>query len=104
MSKAYKDIIKAKFLINDGAIKNWSFIVFCAILSLFMIYSSHSAEKKVLKIAELKSDAKKLNSEFVQTKKEVMQLKMESQVAMKMKAKGIKLSKEPPTEIIIKSK
>jgi tRNA threonylcarbamoyladenosine modification (KEOPS) complex Cgi121 subunit len=101
MSKGYVNIIKGKFLIQDGAIKNWTFIVFCAILALFMIYSSHSAEKKVLRIAELKSKAKELNSEFVETKKQVMLLKMESNVATKMLERGIKLSKEPPIEIIV---
>jgi len=104
MSKGFVDIVKGKFLIQDGAIRNWSFILFCAVLALIMIASSHSADRKVYKIAELKTQMKALRSEFVDTKKDVMQLKMESNVAKIMTERGIKLSKEPPYEIIVKSK
>ena len=103
MSQKFIDIIKGKFLIQDGAFRNWAFIVYCAILALIMIYSSHSTDKKVIKIAEQEVRLKSLNSEFVETKKQVMQLKMESNVTNKMLERGIKLSKEPPTEIIITS-
>lgn len=103
MSRKFVDIIKGEFLIQDGAIKNWSFIVYCAALALIMIYSSHSADKKVLKIAEQKVQLKSLNSEFVETKKQVMMLKLESNVTNKMLERGIKISKEPPVEIIITS-
>ena len=104
MSKGFVDIIKGEFLIQDGAFKNWTFIVYCAALALVMIYSSHSADKKVLKIAEQKVRLKSLNSEFVETKKQVMLLKMESNITNKMLERGIKISKEPPVEIIITSK
>ena len=104
MSKGFVDIVKGKFLIQDGAIRNWSFILFCAVLALVMIASSHSSDSKVYKIAELKTKMKALRSEFVDTKKDVMQLKMESNVAKIMTERGIKLSKEPPYEIIVKSK
>jgi hypothetical protein len=104
MSKGVIDIIKGKFLIQDGALKNWGFILFCAFLALIMVFSSHSTDQKVYKIAELKAEAKALRSEFVDTKKDVMQLKMESSVAKIMTERGIKLSSEPPYEIIVKSK
>lgn len=104
MSKGFIDIVKGKFLIQDGAFKNWTFIVFCAVLALMMISSSHSADRKVYKIAELKKEMKALRSEFVDTKKEVMQLKMESNVARLMTQRGIELSDEPPYEILVKSK
>jgi cell division protein FtsL len=103
VSKGVIDIIKGKFLIQDGAFKNWVFIVFCALLALIMIFSSHSADQKVFEIAELKAKSKALRSEFVNTKKDVMQLKMESNVAKIMTERGIKLSSEPPYEIIVKS-
>lgn len=104
MSKGFIDIVKGKFLIQDGAIRNWSFILFCAALALVMIASSHSADRKVYEIAELKTQMKALRSEYVDTKKDVMQLKMESNVAKIMTERGIELSKEPPYEIIVKSK
>ncbi len=103
MSKGVVDIVKGKFLIQDGAFKNWSFILFCAVLALVMIASSHSADRKVYQIAELKTEMKALRSEFVDTKKDVMQLKMESNVTKIMTKRGIKLSEEPPYEITVKS-
>lgn len=104
MSKGFIDIVKGKFLIQDGAIRNWSFILFCAMLALVMIASSHNADRKVYKINALKTQMKALRSEYVDTKKNVMQLKMESNVAKIMTERGITLSKEPPYEIIVKSK
>lgn len=103
MSKGVIDIIKGKFLIQDGAFKNWSFILFCAILALIMIASSHNADRKVYQIAELKTEMKALRSEFVDTKKDVMQLKMESNVTKIMTKRGIKLSEDPPFEINVKT-
>jgi len=103
MSKGIVDVIKGKFLIQDNAFKNWTFILYCALLAILMISSSHSADSKVYKIAELKKDMKSLRSEFVDTKKDVMQLKMESNVTKIMTQRGIKISEEPPYEIVVKS-
>lgn len=104
MSNNIGNILKGKFLVSEGAFANWSFIVFCALLAIIMIASSHSAERKVYQVAELSQELKELRSEFVDTRKTVMQQKMESNVAKKMKKRSIGLSDKPPYKILVKSK
>ncbi len=104
MSNGLVNILKGKFLVSEGAFTNWAFIVFCALLAIIMIASSHSAERKVYRVAELNQQLKELRSEFVDTRKTVMQQKMESNVARKMKQRSIGLSDKPPYKITVKSK
>lgn len=68
-----------------------------------MIASSHSADKKVHEIARLNNEVKELRSAFVDRRKQLMGLKMESSVIKKMEVKGIKPSIIPPKKIIVKS-
>ena len=98
----FYDILKGKFLISNDAFKNWRFILFCTLLAIVMIASSHSAERKVHEIAKLNNDVRELRSEFVDRRSSLMRLKMESTITGKMAEKGIKPSETPPTRIIIK--
>lgn len=97
-----KDLLKVKFLVSEGSLANWGFIFYLTFLAIIMIASSHNADKKVYQIAEINLQVKELRSEFVDTRKRLMQEKMESSVARKMKPKGIRTSSIPPTKIIVK--
>jgi len=103
MKKGIINILKGKFLVNDDAFKNWRMILFISLLALIMIASSHSADKKVHKIARLNNEAKELRSAFVDGRKKLMELKKESMVELKMKEKGLAISEIPPTKIKVKS-
>ena len=46
MKAGIYDILKAKFLINEDAAKNWKFIVFLIALAMIMIANIHWYEKK----------------------------------------------------------
>lgn len=96
------DILKAKFLIEDDSIKNWSFIVFLIGLAIIMIANTQSFEQKVFEINELTNDVKELRSEFVDRRSELMKLRMESTVSQKMEEKNIFPATVPPTKIKIK--
>lgn len=102
MMNGFYDILKGKFLISNDAFKNWRFILFCTLLAIVMIASSHSAERKVHEIAKLNNDVRELRSEFVDRRSSLMRLKMESTITTKMAEKGIKPSETPPTRIVIK--
>lgn len=104
MKKGFYNILKANFLISSDAVKNWRFIVFCTILAISMIASSHSAERKVHKIASLNNEVRELRSEFVDTRSALMKLKMESTLTNKMAGRGVKPSETPPYKIKIKIK
>ncbi|HEX9980081.1 MAG TPA: FtsL-like putative cell division protein [Flavobacterium sp.] len=99
MKQNVYDILKARFLINEDAVKNWRFIVFLILLAILMIANTHRFEQKVFTITELTNEVKELRSEFVDRRSELMKLKMESTVAAKMEAKQIFPSSVPPTKI-----
>ena len=70
-------------------------------MCLIMIYSSHSVDSKIIRIGELKNENSILQSNFIESRKEVMKLKMESNVMIVMANRGIKSSTTPPKKIII---
>lgn len=104
MKKGVYGILKARFLISEeaNAAKNWRFIVFVIVLILLMIANTQRYEQKVFEIATLTNEVKELRSEFVDRRSELMKLKMESTVSLKMEAKQIFPSEVPPTKIIVK--
>ncbi len=104
MKKSFYNILKGKFLISDDAFKNWRFIIFLSFLALFMIASSHRADKKVHRIAQLNNEVKEIKSEYVDVRMILMQAKMESKIIMDMAKRGLNPSETPPRKILIKTK
>ncbi|APY10205.1 S-adenosyl-methyltransferase [Seonamhaeicola sp. S2-3] len=103
MKKSIYNILKGTFLVSDDSFKNWKFILFISFLSIIMIASSHSADKKVYEIARLKNEVKEIRSTFLEGRTKLMRLKMESNVIKIMKDKGIAPSVIPPKKIKVKS-
>ncbi len=101
MKDSFYNILKGKFLISDGAFKNWRFIIFLSVLALIMIASSHSADKKVHQIAKLNNEVKELKSEYVDVRMKLMQTKMESKIISAMEKRGLQPSVTPPQKIKI---
>ena len=64
-----------------------------------MITSSHNADKKVIKIAELNKLKRELRAQYVDTGTTLMQIKMESSIRKKAKEVGLAPSKTPPKKI-----
>ncbi|MCH8535658.1 MAG: S-adenosyl-methyltransferase [Flavobacteriaceae bacterium] len=103
MKNTLQDIARGKFLVSDGSFGNWAFIFYCTFLAIVMIGSSHRADRKVMEIAAINYEVKKLRSEFVDTRKKVMQERMESNIAKEMKWRGIYTSDMPPQKIIVQT-
>lgn len=103
MKNAIYSFLKGKFLVSDEAVEHWKFILTCTLLAIVMIASSHSAERKVHRIAEMEKEVKELRSEFVDARTSLMNLKLESTIVEKMKAQGIVPAKKPPVKIIVGS-
>lgn len=93
------NLLKAKFLVSDDSLKNWKFIVFIIFLVLMMIANNHRYDAKNYKITELSKEVKELRSKFVDTRSELMKLKMESTITIKMENRGIRPSEVPPQKI-----
>lgn len=102
MKNGVYNLLKARFLIDDDAVKNWRFIVFILLLAIVMIANTQRFEQKVFKITELTGRVKELRSEFVDRRSELMKLKMESTVSEKMIEKEIFPSTVPPIKIKVK--
>ena len=90
------------FLVNDVAYKNWRMILFLSILSLIMIASGHLAERKIFQIARLNEDLKKLKSEFVEQRTDLMNLKMETKIMKELSPLGIGPADKPPIKLKVK--
>lgn len=93
------NILKARFLVNEDANKNWRFIVFVILLAIVMIANTNRYERKIFKIKALEEEVKELRSEFVDRRSELMELKLESTIEKKMLEKGIVPSSVPPVKI-----
>ncbi len=93
------NLLKAKYLVDQGSMKNWRFIVFLVMVAMLMIANSHDYEKKLYRIGELEDEVKVLRSEFVDKRSELMELKMESTVSLKMEEREIYPSSVPPKKI-----
>lgn len=102
MKNGVYGLLKARFLIDDDAVKNWRFIVFVIVLAIIMIANTQRYEQKVFEIAKLSNDVKELRSEFVDRRSELQKLKMESTVTNEMEKKQIFPSTVPPVKIKVK--
>jgi len=102
MKQSIYSVLRGTFLISDDSFKNWRFIIFLSVLAIVMIASSHSADRKVHKIARLNEEVKELRSAFVDGRSTLMQLKMESSIIRKLADKGIAPSDIPPKKIKVK--
>lgn len=97
--KSIYDILRGNFLVSDDSFKNWRFILFIVGLMLMMIASSHSSDKKVMRIAKLNKEIKELRSEFLDTRSISMKLKLESTIKNKVLDLELKPSQNPPQVI-----
>lgn len=69
-----------------------------------MIASSHSADRKVHKVAALNEEVKELRSEFVDARGDVQRLKLESKITETLKVNGLYPSEIAPKKIRVQSK
>lgn len=99
MKQSVYGILKARFLINEDAIRNWRFILVIIGLAIIMIGNTHRYEQKTFEIVRLTDEINELRSEFVDRRSELMRLKMESTVALKMQERGIFPTATPPQKI-----
>jgi hypothetical protein len=102
MKQTIYNVLKGKFLVDEGASKNWGMLIFLASLALIMIGSSHSIDNKVQKIAVLNKEMRELRSAFVATRSDLMKLKMESTIVKKLEVKGLYIAENPAQKIIVK--
>lgn len=99
MKSAVYNILKARFLVNEDAFRNWRFILFLVLLAIIMIGNNNSYDEKTYRIALLTNEVKELRSEFVDRRSQLMKLKMESTISARMEERNIFPSSVPPVKI-----
>ena len=103
MKKGIVDLLKGKFLVSGDAPKNWLFIIYASFLATIMIASSHSADRKVHRLAALNEEVRELRSEFVDMRSDVQRLKLESTVREAVIQDSLFPSEAPPKKIKVKA-
>jgi hypothetical protein len=98
------DVLKGGFLVDDGAFKNWRIIIYVVFLLLFMIASSHNADRKVMEISRMNRQMKMMKSLYIDSGTLLTRMKMESSVREKVKKEGLDSSKTPPVKIKVTTK
>ena len=97
------NVLKARFLVDEDANRNWGFILFVILLAIIMIANTNRYERKIFQIKALENEVKELRSEFVDRRSELMELKLESTIEKKMIEKGILPSSVPPVKIKVEA-
>lgn len=95
-----RKVITGRFLTSPRWAAQWPFLVYLGMLGMIMIASSHSAERKVYRIAELEEQVKELSSEYISLHTRLMNERMESRIARRAKKLGLQEPTTPP--ILIK--
>lgn len=97
-----KDILKGKFLVDDGSMQSWRFVLFLVLLAFISISSSHWVDRKVVKINELDEEVSSLKSQYTDAHRMLMSLQLEPEIMAQSALLGIKLTEDQPYVLIKK--
>lgn len=97
-----KDILKGKFLVDDGSVQHWRFVLYLFLLAFLSISSSHWVNKKVVKINALEQDVSNLKAQYTDAHRQLMKMQLEPEIMKKSEALGIRLTDEQPFVLIQK--
>jgi hypothetical protein len=92
MDQLFDEGVPTKYLPN---------IFFIIILGVFYIGNTHWVERTVRKIDKLQTEVDELRADYTSLKADYMFASKQSEVAKKVKSKGLRESKTPPYKIII---
>lgn len=96
------DILKGKFLVDDGSMQNWRFVLYLVFLAFVSISSSHWVDKKVVKINKLDEEVSNLKAQFTDAHRLLMKMQLEPEIMRQSEALGIKLTDEQPYVLVKK--
>ena len=103
MKTGLLNLLKGTFLVQEGASKNWRFILFVFLLAGLMITASHQVDLKVVQIAKVTKELQAVRSEFVSVREQVMHKRMETQLAIQLQEYGIYPPDKAPIKIIVQA-
>lgn len=103
MKTGILNLLKGTFLVQEGASKNWRFILFIFLLAGLMITASHQVDQKVIQIAQASKELQSVRSEFVSVREQVMHKRMETQLAAALRNQGVFPPDKAPVKIIVQA-
>lgn len=87
---------------EDGfPVKHLPKILFVLMLSLIYIGNTHYSEKTIRKINQTQTDVEDRRADYTTYKADLMFASKQSEVARRVKALGLKESKNPPYKIVV---
>jgi len=100
-----RDLLDGSLIANDFIVRQLPYIVFLVILAFVYIANRYHAEKVVRANIELSKEINDLRAEAITTSSELMFISKQSEVAKRVKNKGLGLedSVEPPKKIVIEN-
>jgi len=103
-SRLFVRIFGEQFLSQDWVARNAP-MVFMAFFFIFLaIANTYVAQRNSIRIDKAKKEIKDLRDEYISTKSQLMYSTKISEIAKKLKAKGIKEPVDPPFKLIISEK
>lgn len=97
-----KNILKGKFLVEDGSEKSWSFGFYLIFIAFLSISSSHWVEKKVVEINKLSEEVANLKSQYTDAHRELMKMQIEPEIRKHSEGMGLKITESQPYVLIQK--
>ena len=80
MRKKILNILFGKFLIDQINSKNLKLILFVFLMAFTLIFLSHSVDSKIYRINILSNDVAAVESNFIEQRKILMNIRMESNI------------------------
>lgn len=96
------DILKGKFLVDDGSMQNWRFVLYLVFLAFVSISSSHWVDKKVVRINKLSEEVSNLKAQYTDAHRLLMKMQLEPEIMKHSESLGIKLTDEQPYVLVKK--
>ena len=101
MRKKILNILLGKFLIDQINSNNLKLILFVFLMAFTLIFLSHSVDSKIYRINILSNDVSAVESNFIDQRKILMNIRMESNIRKKLIDKNIEPSLKSPLKILV---
>tara|TARA_B100000242_G_scaffold38266_1_gene22874 strand:- start:233 stop:580 length:348 start_codon:yes stop_codon:yes gene_type:complete len=82
-------------------VTSWRLVLFIVVLAIFVVYSSHKIDQKVIRINKLKVELKDLRSRHIDMRTTLMTLSKTTNVSEEVKKNGLLYSSDAPYKIKI---
>ncbi len=97
-------ILDGSILTSDWAIEKIPFFFFLFLLALIYIGNNYIAQAKVKKIDSINKELKDLRDEHISVKSDLMYFTKRSELAKRLKDRGVKEATNPPFKIYVLKK